>query len=117
MTSKATQEYRTAFITLIAQLSEIERRGQQLFEKIEKAVWTPYETSAMQADYERLLASLHSLQAHAKASGLLSITSTTGSQARNLATRTRETHQAVETFFQEKNRLLTNSRAAANTAR
>lgn len=34
MTSKATQEYRTAFITLIAQLSEIERRGQQLFEKM-----------------------------------------------------------------------------------
>lgn len=34
MASKATQEYRVAFITLLTQLSEIERRGQEFFDKM-----------------------------------------------------------------------------------
>lgn len=34
MTSKATQEYRLSFITLISQLSEIEQKGQEFFDKM-----------------------------------------------------------------------------------
>lgn len=34
MTSKATQEYRSSFITLISQLSEIEQKGQEFFDKM-----------------------------------------------------------------------------------
>jgi hypothetical protein len=34
MTSKATQEYRHSFIALISQLSEIERKGQEFFDKM-----------------------------------------------------------------------------------
>jgi hypothetical protein len=34
MTSKATQEYRSSFITLISQLSEIEQKGKEFFDKM-----------------------------------------------------------------------------------
>lgn len=34
MTSKATQEYRLSFITLISHLSEIEQKGQEFFDKM-----------------------------------------------------------------------------------
>jgi hypothetical protein len=34
MISKATQEYRLYFIALISQLSEIEQRGQEFFDKM-----------------------------------------------------------------------------------
>lgn len=34
MTSKATQEYRHSFITLISQLSEIEQKSQEFFDKM-----------------------------------------------------------------------------------
>lgn len=34
MTSKATQEYRLAFITLISLLTEIEKKGQNFFDKM-----------------------------------------------------------------------------------
>ncbi|KAG2218162.1 hypothetical protein INT45_006214 [Circinella minor] len=124
MSSKATQEYRTAFFTLISQLSTIEQKGKDFFDKIEKSPWIPYEPSVMQADYENLMTALKALETHAKACGLLSITGSSTeetdaatAQGRNLATRTQETTQAVDTFFQEKNRLLMNIRAAVNTTR
>ena len=70
------------------------------------------------------MTALQALETHAKACGLLSITGTSTeetdvatAQGRNLATRTQETLQAVDTFFQEKNRLLMNIRAAVNTTR
>jgi hypothetical protein len=34
MISKATQEYRLSFIALILQLSEIEQKGQEFFDKM-----------------------------------------------------------------------------------
>ncbi|KAG1144226.1 hypothetical protein G6F37_006424 [Rhizopus arrhizus] len=111
MTSKATQEYRHSFITLISQLSEIEQKSQEFFDKIEKSVFTPYEPSAVQADFEYLTNLLSTLETHAKSTGLLSISGQTET-TRNLATRNAETLQAVDVFFQEKNRLLTNIRAA-----
>lgn len=61
--------------------------------------------------------SLHSLETHARSCGLLSISGQTDVQnTRNLATRNAETLQAVDTFFQEKNRLLMNIRAAVNAS-
>ncbi|CEG69133.1 hypothetical protein CU097_006529 [Rhizopus azygosporus] len=113
MTSKATQEYRHSFITLISQLSEIEQRGQEFFDKIESSVFIPHEPSVIQADFEHLINMISSLETHAKSTGLLSI-SGQPDIARNLATRNAETLQAVDTFFQEKSRLLTNIRAAVN---
>jgi hypothetical protein len=56
---------------------------------------------------------LSTLETHAKSTGLLSISGQTET-TRNLATRNAETLQAVDVFFQEKNRLLTNIRAAVN---
>ncbi|KAG2205360.1 hypothetical protein INT47_007145 [Mucor saturninus] len=115
MTSKATQEYRLAFIQLISQLSEIEQKGQEFFDKIEKSVFTPYEPSTAQADYEQLMSLLQTLETHARSCGLLSISGQTNIETtRNLATRNAETLQSVDSFFQEKNRLLMNIRAAAN---
>ncbi|CAO3695354.1 unnamed protein product [Rhizopus microsporus] len=55
MTSKATQEYRHLFITLISQLSEIEQRGQEFFDKIELSAFIPHEPSEIQADFEHLI--------------------------------------------------------------
>ncbi|KAI8369540.1 uncharacterized protein BYT42DRAFT_584811 [Radiomyces spectabilis] len=125
MASKATQEYRLSFITLISQLTEIERKGQELFDKIEKSIAVPYNANDAQADFEQLLVSLRALETHAKTCGLLSITgmpagaTTVESNVppRNLATRNAETLQSVDEFFQEKNRLLMNLRAAVNTAK
>lgn len=115
MTSKATQEYRLSFITLISHLSEIEQKGQEFFDKIEKSVFIPYEPEAARADFEQLMSSLQALETHARSCGLLSISGQTDVQnTRNLATRNAETLLAVDTFFQEKNRLLMNIRAAAN---
>ncbi|KAF7728860.1 hypothetical protein EC973_005486 [Apophysomyces ossiformis] len=39
MASKATQEYRDSFITLISQLSKVEQKVQELLNKAEKLVW------------------------------------------------------------------------------
>ncbi|GAA5796188.1 hypothetical protein HPULCUR_001557 [Helicostylum pulchrum] len=115
MTSKATQEYRLSFITLISQLSEIEKKGQEFFDKIEKSVFSSYEPSEAKADFEELMSSLQTLETHARSCGLLSISGqTTVETTRNLATRNAETLQAVDLFFQEKNRLLMNIRAATN---
>ncbi|CDS08829.1 hypothetical protein LRAMOSA10190 [Lichtheimia ramosa] len=121
MSSKAQQEYRSAFITLISQLSTIEQKGQEFFDKIEKAAWTPYEPNAAQVDLEQLMSAMHTLETHVKTCGLLSITGTssedtdTSQQGRNLATRTAETVRSLDTYFQEKNRLVTNIRAAVST--
>ncbi|SAM09038.1 hypothetical protein [Absidia glauca] len=122
MTSKATQEYRLSFITLISQLSEIERKGDELFDKIEKAGSIPYDPSTAQHDFEQLLGSLQQLESHARACGLLSISGagplgdSQTQPARNLETRTGETLKMVDMFYQEKNRLLMNIRAAATAA-
>lgn len=67
------------------------------------------------ADFEQLMTSLQTLETHARSCGLLSISGQTDVQnTRNLATRNAETLQQVDLFFQEKNRLLQNIRAAAN---
>lgn len=61
------------------------------------------------------MSSLQTLETHARSCGLLSISGQTNVETtRNLATRNAETLQAVDLFFQEKNRLLMNIRAAAN---
>lgn len=61
------------------------------------------------------MTSLQTLETHARSCGLLSISGQTDVQnTRNLATRNAETLQQVDLFFQEKNRLLQNIRAAAN---
>lgn len=68
------------------------------------------------------MSAMHTLETHVKTCGLLSITGTssedtdTSQQGRNLATRTAETVQSLDTYFQEKSRLVTNIRAAASTA-
>jgi hypothetical protein len=69
------------------------------------------------ADFEHLMSSLQTLETHARSCGLLSISGqqkTDVQNTRNLATRNAETLQQVDLFFQEKNRLLMNIRAAAN---
>ncbi|OBZ90825.1 hypothetical protein A0J61_01131, partial [Choanephora cucurbitarum] len=112
MTSKATQEYRSSFITLISQLSELEQKGQEFFDKIEKSVFAPYEVSTAQGKKEKkcfysvmLMNTLQALETHARSCGLLSISGQSdGQTTRNLATRNAETLQAVDTFFQEKSR-------------
>ncbi|KAL9550976.1 hypothetical protein MBANPS3_004478 [Mucor bainieri] len=117
MTSKATQEYRSSFITLISQLSEIEQKGQEFFDKIEKSVFTPYDPIEAKADYAHLMSTLEALETHARSCGLLSISGQADAHStRNLATRNAETLQAVDAFFQEKNRLLMNIRAAVNAS-
>ncbi|CAO3651269.1 unnamed protein product [Mucor fragilis] len=117
MTSKATQEYRSSFITLISQLSEIEQKGQEFFDKIDKSVFAPYDPIEAKADYNHLISTLEALETHARSCGLLSISGQADAHnTRNLATRNAETLQAVDTFFQEKNRLLMNIRAAVNAS-
>ncbi|OAD77771.1 hypothetical protein PHYBLDRAFT_179983 [Phycomyces blakesleeanus NRRL 1555(-)] len=124
MTSKATQEYRASFITLISQLTVIEKKGQEFFDRIENSVWTPYVPTSAQTDFEQLMISLQNLETHARTSGLLSIAGSStdaadgqsSPQPKNLAVRDADTLQAVDTFFQEKNRLLMNIRAAVNAA-
>jgi hypothetical protein len=66
------------------------------------------------ADFEQLMSSLQTLETHARSCGLLSISGQQKTDVRNLATRNAETLQQVDLFFQEKNRLLMNIRAAAN---
>lgn len=69
------------------------------------------------ADYNHLISTLEALETHARSCGLLSISGQADAQnTRNLATRNAETLQAVDTFFQEKNRLLMNIRAAVNAS-
>ncbi|CAO3587500.1 unnamed protein product [Absidia cylindrospora] len=114
MTSKATQEYQLSFIKLISQLSEIERKGEELFDNIRVA----YLMNWLQ---HKLLGSLQVLENDARKCGLLSISGVAPGEsqthpARNLATRTTETAQLVDAFYQEKNRLLMNIRAAATAA-
>jgi hypothetical protein len=63
------------------------------------------------------MSSSQTLETHAKSCRLLSISGQqrTGVQnKRNLATRNAKTLQQVDLFFQEKNRLLMNIRAASN---
>lgn len=72
-------------------------------------------------DFEQLLGSLQVLENDARKCGLLSISGTSPGESqshptRDLATRTTETAQLVDTFYQEKNRLLMNIRAAATAA-
>jgi hypothetical protein len=73
-------------------------------------------------DFEQLLGSLQQLESHARACGLLSISGagplgdSQTQPARNLETRTGETLKMVDMFYQEKNRLLMNIRAAATAA-
>lgn len=63
------------------------------------------------------MSTLEALETHARSCGLLSISGQADAQnTRNLATRNAETLQAVDTFFQEKNRLLMNIRAAVNAS-
>ena len=63
------------------------------------------------------MSTLEGLETHARSCGLLSISGQADAQnTRNLATRNAETLQAVDTFFQEKNRLLMNIRAAVNAS-
>lgn len=69
------------------------------------------------ADYNHLISTLEALETHARSCGLLSISGQADAHnTRNLATRNAETLQAVDTFFQEKNRLLMNIRAAVNAS-
>ncbi|CAO3643682.1 unnamed protein product [Cunninghamella echinulata] len=120
MTSKATQEYRSSFITLISQLSEIESKGNEFFDKIEKSANISYEPVTAQNDFEHLFSSLKSLENHAKTSGLLSLSGTAPGDSqpqqpiRNLSTRTSEAVESVNGFFQEKERLTKNVQAAIN---
>jgi hypothetical protein len=63
------------------------------------------------------MSTLEALETHARSCGLLSISGQADIQnTRNLATRNAETLQAVDAFFQEKNRLLMNIRAAVNAS-
>jgi hypothetical protein len=69
------------------------------------------------ADFEQLMSSLRTLETDVRSCGLLSISGqqkTDVPNTGNLATQNAETLQQVDLFFQEKNRLLMNIRAAAN---
>ncbi|GAN05017.1 hypothetical protein MAM1_0080c04485 [Mucor ambiguus] len=88
-----------------------------LLKNREKSVFTPYDPMEAKADYSHLMSTLEALETHARSCGLLSISGQADAQnTRNLATRNAETLQAVDTFFQEKNRLLMNIRAAVNAS-
>lgn len=71
-------------------------------------------------DFEQLFGSLKSLETHAKNCGLLSLSGTAPGDSqqqqptRDLSTRTAETTESVNSFFQEKDRLTKNIQAAIN---
>jgi len=121
MATKSVDEHRTAISNLLSTLTEIERLGNDFFDKAENSLSVPYSSQAAQADVNQLHHQLNRLELNARVSGLFSLSSSLPAdgqpaERKNLQTRTQDASRAVEVLYKEKERLLKNVQAASASA-